>query len=284
MKKKLLLISLILLMLFAQGCSGKDMTAGLEDGEIVAKAIDKTLKLESVEIDSSVIFNAQSAYQPIDATVTGKTKVFQEPLLIENNYKVLNNTTGGEEEYKNYIHVLNNKLIGYMFQEGAWYQGENLLFPEEIVNNPTENLNLFLANQSANGFVTKDTENSEGNLVKYDLAADPGIYLWALNQSFLSVNLGTFAQEPEALEALGDFILSIWVDKSSFNIEKMELSFSENLNRLGKHLEQKGQAPENVYELFQNFTYEVSYDLKNHNKLESFSVPLEARMGTTIEY
>ncbi len=284
MKKKILLISLIMLMVFAQGCSGKDMTSGLSDEEVVAKVIDKALNLDSVEIDSQVIFKTNSAYQPIDALVTGKTKIFAEPLLVENNYKILNHTTGSEEDFKSYIHILNGKLTGYVFQGGSWYYGENLLYPEEIANNPIQNLSLFVDNQSDNGFVSKDKENSKGGIIKYDLAADPGIYLWALNQkSFLNVNLGNFVQEPEALEALGNFVLSIWVDESSLNIKKMELNFSENLNRLGSHLKQKGEAPENVYELFENFTYKVNYDLKNYNKLEAFSVPLEARMGTKID-
>lgn len=284
MKKKILIVSLFIVMLLVQGCGGKDLTSGISDEEVVAKAIDQTLNLESVEIDSSVTFKTNSVYQPIDAQVSGKAKVFNNPVLIENNYTIINNTTGGTEEYKNYIHYLNDVLTGYVFQEGKWFQGENLLFPEEIVNNPSQNLSLFIANQSDNGFVTKDTENSEGNLVKYDLAADPGIYLWVLNQSFLSVNLGNFVQDPEALEAMGDFVLSIWIDKSSLNIEKMELDFSKNLNNLGLFLKDKGEAPENVSELFEGFEYFVEYDLKNHNKVERFSVPLEARMGERIEY
>lgn len=284
MKKKILIVTLIILMFAAQGCAGKDLTSGLSDGEVVAKAMDNTLKIGSVEIDSTVIFNTNSVYQPIDAQVIGKSKIFNDPVLIENVYKVTNNTTGNTEEYKNYIHYLNDSLIGYVFQQGAWYQGENILFPEEIVNNPTQNLTLFVANQSDNGFVNKDLEQSGKGLVKYNLAADPGIYLWALNQSFLSVNLGNFVQDPEALEAMGDFILSIWVDQSSLNIVKMELDFSSNLNRLGSFLKEKGEAPENVADLFENFTYKVTYDLKNHNKLERFSVPLEARMGSKVEW
>lgn len=283
MKKKIAIISLLVLMILVQGCSGKDMTAGLEDGEIVATAIDNTLKLESVEFNSSAVFQTNSIFQPIDMTVIGKSKIFNEPILIESNYKILNNITGDQEEQKRYLHLLDDKLIGYVLQEGVWFQGEDLLFPEEILNNPTQNLNLFVTNQSEKGFITKDNAKSEGNLIKYDLAGDPSIYLWVLNQSFLNINFGSFAQEPDALEALGDFVLSIYVNKTNLNIEKMELNFSENLNRFGAYLKEKGEAPENLYELFEEFSYEVVYNLNNHNKLERFNVPLEARMGTRIE-
>lgn len=284
MKKKIVIIILLSLMIMLQGCSGKNLTAGLSDEEIVDKAIETTLNIESVEINSSVTFKTNSIYQPIDAEVTGVSKIFNNPTLIENNFTVVNNTTGNSEEYKNYIHYLNDVLVGYYFDQGKWYQGENILFPEEIINNPTQNLKLFVENKSSKGFVTKDIENSKDNLIKYDLAADPGIYLWALNQSYLSMNLGNFVQDPEALESLGDFILSIWVDESTLNIVKMELNFSKNLNNLGSFLKEQGDAPENVSELFEKFVYQVQYDLKNHNKLERFAVPIEARMGEVIEY
>ncbi len=145
MKKKILIVSLFIVMLLVQGCGGKDLTSGISDEEVVAKAIDQTLNLESVEIDSSVTFKTNSVYQPIDAQVSGKAKIFNNPVLIENIYTIINNTTGNTEEYKNYIHYLNDVLTGYVFQEGNWFQGENLLFPEEIVNNPSQNLSLFIA-------------------------------------------------------------------------------------------------------------------------------------------
>jgi hypothetical protein len=62
MKKKILIVTLIILMFAAQGCAGKDLTGGLSDGEVVAKAMDNTLKIGSVEIDSTVIFNTNSVY------------------------------------------------------------------------------------------------------------------------------------------------------------------------------------------------------------------------------
>ena len=285
MKKKLLIISLLIMMVIMQGCTGKDMTAGLADEDIILKAIENTLQAESLEIDSNVVFKVDSAYQPIDAEVTGQSKIFNNPLLIENSYLVINKTTGQQEEYKSYIQILNDKMVGYIFQGNAWYQGENLISPEEIVNNPGKNLSLFADNPSDQGFFMKadETEATIENSVKYDLFADVGIYPWVLNQSFLSLNLGAFVQDPEALEAMGDFVLSVWIDKSTLNIVRMELDFSENLNKLGNYLENDEEVPENVVELFKNFNYKVTYDLGNFDKVERVTVPLEARMGMNLD-
>lgn len=283
MKKTILAFFLAGLMLIPAACSNKGQVENLSDGELVAKAIDNTLNLESVEIESTLLYKSGGTSQAIEALVEGKTKIFNDPVLIENFYSIENKITDSMEEYKSYIHYLDNELVGYIFQQGAWYYGDNLLFPEDIVNNPTQNLTLFIAHQSKDGLIKKDEEESRDNLIKYDLHGDPAIHSWVLNQSVLNLSLGSFAQSPEALEAMGDFILSVWVDKRSLNIVKMELDFSPNLQRLGNFLKIEGDSPESVAELFEKFEYKAEYRLAKHNKLERFSVPLEARVGTKIE-
>ncbi len=283
MKKTLLAISLAGILFLSAACSGGNASKDLSDGELVAKAIDNTLNLESVEIDSTLIFKSGSENQPIDAQVNGKTKIFNDPVFIENAYTIQNVSLDSMEDYKSYIHYLNGDLVGYVFQQGAWYYGENLLFPEDIVNNPTQNLTLFIAHQAKSDFIKKDQEASTANLIKYDLHGDPSIHSWVLNQSVLNLSLGSFVGNPEALEAMGDFILSIWVDARSLNIVKMELDFTPNLQKLGQFLKDDGESPEGVVDIFEKFTYKATYDLKSHNKLERFSVPLEARVGTKLE-
>lgn len=282
MKKSLLALLLTGVLFLTAACSGGDASKDLSDGEIVAKAIDNTLNLESVEINSSLIFKSGSENQPIDAQVDGKTKIFNDPVLIENIYTIKNIASDSLEDYKSYIHYLNDELIGYVFQQGAWYYGENLLFPEDIVNNPTQNLNLFIARQAKEGFIKKDEGGSTENLIKYDLYGDPSIHSWVLNQSVLNLSLGNFANDEQALEAMGDFILSIWVDKSSLNIVKMELDFTPNLQSLGEFLQENGENQEAVADIFEKFIYKATYQLKNHNKLDRFSVPLEARIGINL--
>ncbi len=284
MKKYSLLIVGIALALVLQGCASKDVTEGMTHEEIIMDAITNTYSAESVEIESEIIYKTDNPFQPIDAEITGNTKVFSEPFLIENNYFVDNRTVNFQEEIKTYVHVIEDQLMGYVLQDNEWIRAEGLIDPDQIQTNPLNNLFLFINHPSPQNFLMVDEEDNDiENTQKFVLSASSEIYEVVFFQGLVSLDISPYVMSLEALEAIGDFELVVWVDKGTLMIEKMELDFTRNLQQLGSYMAQLENAPESIVELFSNFTYHVIYDLSNHNNLSPVTVPLEARIGTKLD-
>lgn len=285
MKKRIALVAIfITALLFSAGCGNQDQTAGLNEQQILEKAVTNTLNAESVQVDASIIFKVDSEFQPIDAELKGFTKIFAEPLVIENNHKVINKAIGMEEEIRSYIHFMQGQLTGYVLQDRTWYILEEVIRPDDLRNNPLQNLPLFINNPAEGTAPVRNTDSGNGpaNSIRFDLEGDVSIFEQVLQQNVLNLSLGSFAQDPLALEALGNFAMSVWVDKGTLQVVRMEMDFTENLASLAAYLESSETAPENVYDLFANFTYQVVYTLKDFNNVAKVTVPLEARVGTRL--
>ena len=285
MKKKILLMLMALLStIFIYGCASQDNTQGMTDQEIITQAVTNTYTAESVLIRSLAVYSTQSSTQPVNAQVTGETKIFAEPFMISNRYLVENITLDTQEEFKTYINIMDDQLMGYVLQNNEWFRAANLLDPDHLNSNPLNNLFLFLNNPSTSDFLVEDDQNNElDQTKKYILSADAGIYEILLSQSLVSLGIAPYVVSPEALEALGDFEMAVWIDKESLMIKKMVLDFSPNLRRLGDYLATREDVPENISELFRTFSYEIQYSISDHNRVSSITIPLEARVGTKLD-
>lgn len=287
MKRLFIIVLSIVMILSFSACTEKDLTSGKTAEEILEESILKSAEWESYEMDMSTEMEMNIPGQGnVEMTMQGTGQVFMKPMKM---HMTLNMEMPQMEEMQTleqYMVQENETFVIYQNMQDQWYKMviDDPSLTEMMTMDPMENIQLFMKYLKSAEMVSEEVIK-ERDTVAIELTVSFDMYKELLEKNE-SLDVGGMSAMGifESLSDMGDLTYTVWVDKSSLEIVKYYMDFSEAMSKIGEALASQEGFPAELSDIYKDSKMVMSMEIFNQNNVDDFEIPEAAKNAQDLPF